>query len=111
MKTDLDFKQIGNRIQLYRLQREMTQEELAEKIGTNQKHLSRIEAGYHRSSFDTIVAITKALEIPVDTLIADFKDSTDSGTLEIILDDIRGMNAKQLEMLRENIQTIKTLGK
>lgn len=111
MKTDLDFRQIGNRIQFYRLQKEMTQAELAELIDTNQKHLSRIEAGYHRSSFDTIVAITKALEIPVDALIADYKDSRNSSTLEIILNDIRGMNAKQLEMLKENIQTIKKLGK
>lgn len=111
MKTDLDFRQIGSRIQSYRLQREMTQEELAELIGTNQKHLSRIEAGYHRSSFDTIVAITKALGIPGDALIADYKDSRNSSTLEIILNDIRGMNAKQLEMLKENIQTIKKLGK
>ncbi len=111
MNTDLDFRQIGNRIQFYRLQREMTQAELAEIIGTNQKHLSRIEAGYHRSSFDTIVAITKALEIPVDALVADYKDSRNSSTLEIILGDIRKMNAKQLEMLKENIQTILKLGK
>lgn len=107
MKTDLDFKLIGNRIQFYRLQKDLTQAELAELIGTNQKHLSRIEAGYHRSSFDTIVAITKALEIPVDALIADYNDSKNSSTLEIILNDIRDMNPKQLEMLQENIKTIK----
>ena len=47
------------------------------------------------------------LEIPVDSLIADFTDSTDASTLKLILDDIKGMNSKQLEMLQENIQTIK----
>ncbi len=107
MKTELDFRMIGNRIQFYRLQKGLTQAELAELVGTNQKHLSMIEAGYHRSSFDTIVAITKALEIPVDALIADYKDSNDSSTLAIILNDIRGMSAKQLEMLQDNIKTIK----
>ena len=30
---------------------------------------------------------------------------------KLILDDIRGMNPKQLEMLRENISTIKKLNK
>lgn len=107
MNTELDFKKIGNRIQFYRLEHKLTQAELAELIGTNQKHLSRIEAGYHRSNFDTIIAITKALHISVDTLIADYDDSTDESTLKMILDDIRGMSPKQLEMLRDNIKTIK----
>lgn len=101
------FAQIGSRIQKFRLEKKLTQAELAECAGTTQKHLSRIESGYHRSSFDTIVAITKVLEIPVDALIADFTDSTDASTLKLILDDIKGMNSKQLEMLQENIQTIK----
>lgn len=111
MNTELDFKLIGSRIQHYRTEKHLTQAELAERIGTNQKHLSRIEAGYHRSTLDTIVAITKALDVSVDALIADYEDSTNASTLQSILDDIRGMSAKQLEMLQENIQTIKKLGK
>lgn len=107
MNFDLDFKQIGNRIQFYRLQKKLTQSELAEIIGTNQKHLSRIEAGYHRSNFDTIIAITKALHIPVESLIADYDDSTDENTLKLIMEDIRGMSPKQLDMLRDSIKMIK----
>jgi len=107
MKTELDFVEIGNRIQKYRLEKKLTQSELAEAAGTTQKHLSRIEAGYHRSSFDTVVAIAKALDISVDSLIANYSDSTDSSTLKLILDDIKGMSAKQLEMLQENIKIIK----
>lgn len=109
MNNDLDFKKIGSKIQFYRLKNKLTQAELAELIGTNQKHMSRIEAGYHKSGFDTIVAITKALHIPVDALIADFEDGTDESTLKLIMDDIRGMSAKQLEILRDNINTIKKI--
>ncbi len=111
MNTDLDFKEIGSRIQFYRLQRQMTQEELSEIIGTNQKHLSRIEAGYHRSNFDTIVAITKALRISVDALITKQDDIINSSEFEFIMSDIRSMNDIQLEMLKENIQTIKKISK
>lgn len=107
MNIDLDFNQIGIRIQKCRTERKMTQAELAEKIDTNQKHLSRIEGGYHRSSLDTIVAIAKALNVSVDYLIADFSDSQNTSTLQVILDEIRGMTPKQLEMLQENIRTIK----
>lgn len=107
MNIELDFKEIGARIQRCRIDKKMTQAELAEKIDTNQKHLSRIEGGYHRSTLDTIVAIAKALNVSVDYLVADFNDSTNSSTLQVILDEIRGMSSKQLEMLQENIKTIK----
>lgn len=111
MNYELDFEKIGKRIQSFRTERKLTQAELAELIDTNQKHLSRIESGYHRSSLDTIVAIAKALNVSVDSLIADYDDSTDESNLKLILDDIRGMSANQLNILRDNIQTIKKYGK
>lgn len=107
MNIELDFKKIGMRIQKLRNERKMTQAELAEMIDTNQKHLSRIEGGYHRCTLDAIVAIAKALDVSVDHLIADFDDSSNPSTLKVILDDIKGMSPTQLEMLRENIKTIK----
>ena len=105
--TELDFRKIGMRIQKCRMERKMTQAELAEKIDTNQKHLSRIEGGYHRSTLDAFVAIAKALDVSIDYLIADFSDSTNQSTLQVIMDEIKGMSPKQLEMLQENISTIK----
>ena len=107
MNIDLDFRKIGARIQSYRSKMNLTQEELGELVGTSQKYISRIETGYHNIKLGTIVAIAKHLHVSVDMLIADYDDSTDENTLKLILDDIRGMNPKQLEMLRDNIKTIK----
>ena len=107
MNIELDFKEIGLRIQKLRAEKKMTQAELAEKIDTNQKHLSRIEGGYHRCTLDSIVAISKALDVCVDALIADYDDSSNPSTIKMITDEIKGMSAKQLEMLQENIKTIK----
>ena len=59
--------------------------------------------------FDTVVAITQALNISVDKLIADFEDSNNESTLQEILNDIRGMSPKQLELLQDNINTLKKL--
>lgn len=107
MNIELDFNEIGTRIQKCRNDKNLTQAELAEMIDTNQKHLSRIEGGYHRCTLDMMVAIARALDVSIDYLLADFKDSNNSSTLQAILDDIKGMSAKQLEMLQENIKTIK----
>ena len=107
MEQQLDFKKIGARIQNYRTENNMTQEKLAELIGSNQKHISKIEAGQLRIKLDTIYAISLALHISIDMLVADYDNSNDEANLKLILDDIRGLNAKQLKMLRENIATIK----
>lgn len=107
MNIELDFKIIGLRIQKRRTEKKMTQADLAERIDTNQKHLSRIEGGYHRCTLDIIVAIAKALDVSVDYLIADYEDSSNPSTVQVIIDDIKGMTPKQLEMLQENIKTIK----
>ncbi len=107
MIIELDFKVIGSRIQSARLARNLTQEELAELVDTNQKHISRIEAGCHRSNLDTIVAIARALKVSVDYMIADFNDASDESNLRLIVDDIRTMDTTQLNMLRDSIAMIK----
>ena len=107
MNIELDFKIIGLRIQKRRTELKMTQAELAERIDTNQKHLSRIEGGYHRCTLDIIVAIAKAIDVSVDYLIADYEDSSNPSTVQVIIDEIKVMNPKQLEMLQDNIKTIK----
>ena len=111
MNIELDFKVIGARIQKCRTERKMTQAELAEIIDTNQKHLSRIEGGYHRSTLDAIVAIARALYVSVDYLIADYNDSSNPSTLQVILDEIRDFTPQQLELLQDNIKAIKKLSK
>ena len=111
MNIELDFKIIGARIQKCRTDKKMTQAELAEKIDTNQKHLSRIEGGYHRSTLDAIVAIARALDVSVDFLFADYNDSSNPSTLQVILDDIRDFTPQQLELLQDNIKAIKKLSK
>ncbi len=109
MRDDLNYKEIGKRIQEFRNKRGLTQDELGELIGSNQKYVSRLEIGNPKPYFSTIVAISRALQISVDSLIADYDNSFDESTLKLILDDIRGMNKKQLAMLRDNIATIKKL--
>lgn len=111
MNIELDFKVIGARIQKCRTDKKMTQAELAEMIDTNQKHLSRIEGGYHRSTLDAIVAIARVLDVSVDYLIADYNDSSNPSTLQVILDEIRDFTPQQLELLQDNIKAIKKLSK
>ena len=87
----------------------MTQEHLAELVGTSQKYISRIEVGYHNVKLETIAAIAKSLKISVEYLIADYNNGNDENTLKLIMEDIRGMSPKQLDMLRDSIKMIKKI--
>lgn len=107
MKDDLNYKDIGIRIQKFRIKAGLTQDQLGELIDSTQKYVSRLETGNHKPYFSTIAAIARALHISIDSLIADYDDSFDDSNLKLILDDIRGLSPKQLEMLRDNIATIK----
>jgi hypothetical protein len=109
MDNDVNYREIGIRIQKYRLENGLSQDKLADRVNSSQTYISEVEAGKHRLSLDTAVAIAKALDISVDRLLADYQDSSNESTLQDILNSIRGMSPKQLELLQDNINTIKKL--
>lgn len=109
MKDNLDYQEIGNRIQEARRAKNMTQEALADVIESSQKYVSKIENGSYKLHFGTAVTLAEALQIPVTALIADYDNSRDENTLKLLMDDIRSLNAKQLNALREIIPVIKKM--
>lgn len=98
---------VGEKIKFFRKKAGLTQEEVAEKIGLTQKHISRIEQGYHSALFITVASIAKAVGVPLDYLVADLGENFDDGAINAIVSELSGMSRKQLEMVRENIETVK----
>ena len=71
-KTNVvDYKAIGKRIKIFRVQHSITQEKLAEKAGLSTQHMSNVENGNTKSSLPTIVRIANALSTTVDELLCD----------------------------------------
>ena len=56
----------GKRLQQIRKQKGLTQEKLAELAGVHEKHISKLELGTYKPSFDTINNILKVLDIGVN---------------------------------------------
>lgn len=67
----LDYKAIGKRIKISRIQADLTQEVLAEKVNISTTHLSNIETGTTRVSLTTIVNLANALSVTADDLLCD----------------------------------------
>ena len=54
---------LGGRIKEFRKLRKLSQEQLAEKVNIDSKHLSRIEVGRGFPSLDTLENLAKALNV------------------------------------------------
>ncbi len=58
----MDRKKLGKRIKLARVELDLTQSQLAQKINAKQKSISRYETGASLPSIETLVKIAKALK-------------------------------------------------
>jgi transcriptional regulator with XRE-family HTH domain len=59
---------VSNRIRHYREQANLTQQELADKAGLRQSHISRLEQGLHSPSSLTLEKIAAALGVSISEL-------------------------------------------
>ena len=67
----MDTKAVGERIQIAREERYMTQRELAGAIGCTPQHISAIERGVKVPTLGTFVTIASVLRVPTDVLLQD----------------------------------------
>ena len=63
------YKMMGLNIAYYRKKSGLTQEHLAEKIGIDQTHMSKIEIAAVGISFDVFFKIAEALEVSPEKLL------------------------------------------
>ena len=68
---ELDYKAIGKRIKIARINADLTQEALAGQIELSPSHMSNIETGTTKVSLTTIVNLANALGVTVDDLLCD----------------------------------------
>ena len=66
--------QFGNRLRDLRLQRELSQERLAELAGLHRTYLGGVERGERNVSLINLVAIANALDLPLSTLFEGIAD-------------------------------------
>jgi transcriptional regulator with XRE-family HTH domain len=60
----MDGKKLGKKLKLARVELDLNQTELAEKIGAKQKSISRYETGASLPSLTTLSRMAKALKKP-----------------------------------------------
>ena len=68
---ELDYKAIGRRIKIARINAGFTQERLSDLVDLSPSHMSNIETGTTRVSLTALVNLANALSVTVDDLLCD----------------------------------------
>lgn len=68
---DLDYKKLGKRMREYRQLKNLTQEELAERVSLSNVYISHIERGLTKTSLNTLIKICNVLNVTPDMVLFD----------------------------------------
>ncbi len=90
---------LGSKIRQLRKERGLTQEQLAEKLNIDNKHLSRIEKGIHKPTYHVILKLAEVLNIN----IYDFSEKSDlkNDTDTIYLKSLKILNSAKTPKEKE----------
>lgn len=103
----VNYKALGKRIKVFRINQSITQEKLAEKAGLSTQHMSNIENGNTKSSLPTIIRIANALSITVDELLCDSVNHSKAAINKIIASILEDCTEYEIRVLSGILQGAK----
>lgn len=110
MNSLYDAAGFGRRLKEHRIKNHMTQEQLAEKIGTATSSISHLENGSHAPSLNTLLQLCKVFHIGVDELLCDSLPVKSDYLDKDIADLITGCTPLEKQMIKDIIRvTLSTL--
>lgn len=103
----MDYYAIGQRIRKIRKARNMSQEELAEKVNISTTHMSHIETGNTKLSLPVFVGLALALEVPTDDLLYDSNDASRNVVVDGIVESLDTCTTQQLKIIGDIVKSTK----
>lgn len=100
----MNYEEIGKRIREYRKLKNLSQEQLAEKINISTTHMSHIETGSTKLSLQVLVDIAKVLNVNTDDLIFEQKSQILVNRINNILSEC---NEEQIEVITNIVEATK----
>lgn len=101
-KKELMIK-IGNNVRSYRMERKMTQSELANLVDKNNSAITRIESGVRMMSVPLLCEISDALNVSCDAIL---RGAMDAGHIENIRKMLEGQTESSLARIERIIRVL-----
>ena len=106
--TELNYKELGQRIKKYRIAKHLTQQSLAERIECNTSNISHIERGMTKVSLPTLIKIANVLEVSIDQLVSDSLFATEGVMLyKDIQEILKDCNSTEKRIIKDIISATK----
>lgn len=103
----MNYYEIGQRIRKFRKAYNISQEQLAEKIGISTTHMSHIETGNTKLSLPVFVDIANALSVQTDELLYDIPQINKSSMKEEIIDILDSSSQRDMYILLDVLKAVK----
>lgn len=100
----MNYEEIGKRVRKYRKLKNLSQEELAEKIDISTTHMSHIETGSTKLSLQVLVDLSRVLEVNTDDLLFENKPQTMINQITKLLSEC---NENQIEFITSIVKSTK----
>lgn len=104
----MDYYAIGQRIRKIRKARNLSQEDLAEKIGISTTHMSHIETGNTKLSLTVFVDLAEVLEVHADELLYDKTIAERSMAIEEIVRTLDTCTTQQVKIIEDIVLAVKS---
>lgn len=100
----MQYELIGKRIHQARKEKNMTQEDLAEKLDVSVSFICQVEKGDKNFNLSRISEVSRILEKPIDYFIEGYK--TYSNEIEEITSRLKTLPKRQVELILEIVRII-----
>lgn len=104
-------QRLGRRLRALRQDRNLTQEELAERAEIHPTFLAKIEAGQRLPSLDVIRRLAGALRVPTASILSTIDEREGASPNERVMDELvallRGCTGEELEFVKDFIMILK----
>ena len=98
------YKEIGKRFKENRETQELTQAELAEKVGTSVTYISSVERGLSFPRGDKLVAILNALNSSADSVFCDVVQASAKQRASVLYDMLLDLPSKEQNRILETVE-------
>lgn len=103
----MDYYKIGQRIRKFRKAYNLSQEQLAEKVGISTTHMSHIETGNTKLSLSVFAEIAKVLCVQTDELLYDIPQNNKTVIKGEIEEIFNSCSVREMYILMDLLKAVK----
>lgn len=103
----MNYHLIGQRIRRLRKLRNLSQEQLAEKVSISTTHMSHIETGSTKLSLPVLVDLAAALNVTTNEILSGIHEENLSSSAGEIIDILDSCNSVQTQIIMEVVKSTK----